>query len=120
MTNIIQQISILVTLVTNWTGVFIDGKELGIVKTNHTVEIVYQGKTNRFELLSQPSSIAVYGNFGLTFTNLMRVEDFILTNYWRWEDVTNVYFPNTGDAYVFSNYWIRMDITNAVENGGER
>lgn len=98
MTNIIQQISIIISLVTNWTGVSVGDKQLGYVVTNHTAEIVYQGKTNKVELLSEPSSIAVYGNWGLVVTNTIQVEYLNLTNYWHGWDVTNAVIKNGGEV----------------------
>ena len=60
MTNLLSQISIILSLVTNWTGVTVGTNELGYVATNHTAELTYQGVKREFHLLSEPSSIAVW------------------------------------------------------------
>ena len=60
MTNLLSQISIILSLVTNWTGVTVGTNELGYVATNHTAELTYRGVKREFHLLSEPSGIAVW------------------------------------------------------------
>ena len=58
MTNIVATATIL--LVTNWTGVVSDSKELGYVTTNHQVTVRYQDLTNSFEIKREIGSWAVW------------------------------------------------------------
>lgn len=60
MTNLVAEIVVTLTLVTNWTGVNFEGKELGYVATNHTATLTYEGKPHEFELKTVPSNIAVW------------------------------------------------------------
>lgn len=60
MTNLVAEMAVTLALVTNWTGVNVGTNELGYIATNHAARIIYDGKTNVFQLQSTPSSIAVW------------------------------------------------------------
>ena len=93
MTNLLSQISIILSLVTNWTGVTVGTNELGYVATNHTAELTYRGGKYSFRLLSEYSDIAVWRPWnatGFTITNFdSRRWYFTNVNYytnWIWTE----------------------------------
>jgi len=91
-TNILATLSFI--LITNWTGVVVDGRELGYVATNHVSKIDWQGKSYEFILKTVPSEIArwkptVSTNWVMYMTNIGITNDFHLfravphPNTWR-------------------------------------
>lgn len=47
-------------LVTNWTGVKFNDKELGYIATNHVATVAYQGETNQYTLKTVASEKATW------------------------------------------------------------
>jgi hypothetical protein len=68
MTNLLAIATI--TVVTNWTGVTSQGKELGYLSTNHDITLSYQKTTNVVQAKRELSSVAVW-----------REQQFITTNW---------------------------------------
>lgn len=98
MTNLLEKISIVIVLVTNWTSVRVDNNELGYVAENHVAQITYAGATNEFVLMSHPNGVAVFRPFpAFNITNL----------WWPGLTLTNLVSPKT-------NFWINP--TNMVKN----
>ena len=60
MTNLLAQITISLSLITNWTGHVFEGKEVGYVATNHVATVLYQDVTNQYTLKTTVSEIAVW------------------------------------------------------------
>jgi hypothetical protein len=83
MTNILTSIVITFVLITNWTGVQFNGKELGYTVTNHVAVITYQGGTNQFTLKSGASDVAVWRT---------PIPSMYMTNYWHFP--TNQCYTN--------------------------
>lgn len=60
MTNKLAQITVSLMLITNWTGVQFNNKELGYVATNHVATVSYQDTTNQYTLKSVASNKATW------------------------------------------------------------
>lgn len=87
MTNTIASVLIVSTLVTNWTGVPKDGRELGYLSTNQTALVTFRGKTTGLLVADDVSTVAVWRNHAPEFT---------VTNYLRggpWLTITNLSMP---------------------------
>jgi UDP-N-acetylglucosamine transferase subunit ALG13 len=85
MTNLICKL--ILVLSTNWTGGVLNNKEVGVVVTNHVVEITYEGKTNDIVWCVSPSDRFVLRPLQVQTTNIGTL---IITNtqpYW-WGNIT--------------------------------
>jgi hypothetical protein len=93
-TNSITSITVALVLITNWTGVTFNNKELGYVATNHILTVDYQGGTNQFTLKTVASERAVWRQAqpmqGIAITN----------NYW-WPP--GIFTPTTNNIIQLNN-----------------
>jgi len=63
MTNLISELTISITLLTNWTAGTHGTKQLGYVSTNQEASFVYQDQKYYVKLRNDPSSIAVWRDY---------------------------------------------------------
>ena len=89
MTNLLAQISIVLSLCTNWTGIISGTNELGYVATNHTAVVTYREKQHSFLLLSENSNLAVWRPVAASAGTL-----------------TNGFWYNDGD-FIFTNLYLK-------------
>ena len=80
-TNIIALL--VLSAATNWTGINHEGREPGLITTNHIAQVVYQGKTNEFKLLSEPSDRVVWRDWFYMERLLWLPERGVWTNRYR-------------------------------------
>lgn len=105
MTNLVAEIVVTLTLVTNWTGLNHGTNELGYVATKHTATVTYEGEPHEFELKTVPSNIAVWrpnqnqilkwdGGTNLLWRSIVITNNAIFTNNAIWH-------VNPHDNYLF-------------------
>lgn len=67
---ILATLTIVGSLVTNWTGTYIDNKEIGLIKTNVVGYVEYEGKLHQLLLSSEDTGQHVWRtNNIITFTS---------------------------------------------------
>jgi len=89
-TNVLQpeySFQLIVTPDTNWTGYNFQGKELGFVVTNHIAQITGNEVTNRIQLKSIPSKIAVWREW----QNLLIMTNANSIRLWEYHSITNIH-----------------------------
>lgn len=82
-TNLVAEIVVTLTCVTNWTGFVADKQELGYVATNHVATITYEDTPHVFALKTTQSGIAVW-----------RPESARNSLILKWPSGTNIYWDS--------------------------
>ena len=99
MTNLVSVVVALSTA-TNWTGVVVQERELGVVLTNHTAVVEYRGKRTEVVLLTELGEVAVWRE-PLVF------KDSGETNFIQW----------VHPLYISTNLWatnLNLNVTNWI------